>query len=48
MIENPSSKIDTLPGRVPPETTVSEINETDPKIMVSTSRQTGLNEMTQA
>ena len=46
MIDNLSSKIDTLSGRVP-GTTVSETNETNHENMASTSRATELNEMTQ-
>ena len=47
MTENLSSEIDTLSGGVP-ETTFSETNEIDRKKIVSKSRRTGLNEMTQA
>ena len=46
MIENLSSKIDTLSGKAP-ATTVSETNETNPENMASTSRSTELNELTQ-
>ena len=46
MIENPSSKIDTLSGRVPGNT-VSEANDVNPQNMASTSRSTKLNELAQ-
>ena len=46
MIENLSSKIDTLSDRLP-GTTVSETNETNPENMASTSRPMELNELTQ-
>ena len=46
MIENISSKIDTLFGRGP-VATVLEANETNTENMAPTSRSTELNEMTQ-
>ena len=47
MIENLSSKIDTLSGRAP-GTTVSETTEIKLEIMASTSRLAEVNELTQS
>ena len=46
MMENLSSKFDTLSGRVP-GTTVLETNETNPENNASASKPTELNELTE-